>query len=128
MFVTVGPEGELSVAGRTLVGGCLYRDLTGMKCPFCGISHSFVVLVHGDFADSIAGHPLGPAVALFFVYVLVAVPVTALFRRSPVSERRSFAVACCGLALASIVLWGLNAALDWPQHAEMKNTVIHAAL
>ena len=29
--------------------GCLFRRLTGFRCPFCGMTHATVSLLHGGF-------------------------------------------------------------------------------
>lgn len=53
-------------AGR-LDGGpvlCPFRRLTGLPCPTCGLTRSWSALMHGQFGDSVAFHPLGPVTLL----------------------------------------------------------------
>jgi len=50
-------EGENVVIGagsfQTVVpGACLFRILTGLDCPFCGLSRGFVHAAHGQFEQA----------------------------------------------------------------------------
>lgn len=45
---------------------CLFYHLTGLPCPGCGLSRSFVCLGHGHFWESLHWHPLGPVIFLVF--------------------------------------------------------------
>jgi hypothetical protein len=38
---------------------CPFRLLTGIPCPGCGMGHSLVFALRGDFAGSFHSHPLG---------------------------------------------------------------------
>lgn len=40
---------------------CAWRALTGWECPGCGLTRSFVLLVHGDVSGAFQVHALGPA-------------------------------------------------------------------
>ncbi|MDX1933857.1 MAG: DUF2752 domain-containing protein [Capsulimonadales bacterium] len=48
---------------------CLFRGLTGLPCPGCGMTRSLVCCAHGRFGDALAFHSLGPPV--FFVLTAV---------------------------------------------------------
>ena len=41
---------------------CLFYHLTGLPCPGCGLTRSFVCLGHGHLRDSLHWHPLGPII------------------------------------------------------------------
>lgn len=43
---------------------CLFYHLTGLPCPGCGLTRSFVSLGHGHFAEALHWHPLGPVLFL----------------------------------------------------------------
>ncbi len=43
---------------------CLFYHLTGLPCPGCGLTRSFVCLGHEQFLESLHWHPLGPAIFL----------------------------------------------------------------
>ena len=45
---------------------CLFYHLTGLPCPGCGLTRSFVCLGHGQFLEALHWHPLGPAIFLLF--------------------------------------------------------------
>jgi hypothetical protein len=43
---------------------CPFRLVTGLPCPFCGLTHSLLALGQGDLDDSVRFSPIGPLVAL----------------------------------------------------------------
>jgi hypothetical protein len=45
---------------------CLFYNLTGLPCPGCGLTRSFVCLGHGHWRESLHWHPLGPLFFLIF--------------------------------------------------------------
>ena len=57
------PHGANARIGK-LPSICLFYHLTGLPCPGCGLTRSFVFLGHGHFYDALHWHPLGPAVFL----------------------------------------------------------------
>ena len=51
---------------------CPWRVLTGLRCPFCGLTHATVALGDGDVHGALAHHPLAPlALALALVPAVV---------------------------------------------------------
>jgi len=49
---------------------CPVRFLTGHLCPGCGMGHSLVAAMRGDFSGSFAHHPLGlPLLALWTAWL-----------------------------------------------------------
>lgn len=49
--------------GAALADGgpaCPWRLVTGLRCPFCGLTHATVALGGGDLAGALAHHPLAP--------------------------------------------------------------------
>ncbi|WP_377325957.1 DUF2752 domain-containing protein [Pimelobacter simplex] len=61
---------------------CPFRRLTGLPCPGCGLTRSWVYLSHGWWRDGIAANPFGIVLALVVVALAVAV-VRARVRRTP---------------------------------------------
>ncbi len=49
---------------------CPLRYFTGIPCPTCGMTRSFLAIVHGDLGHAISEHLFGPLV--FLVFVLAA--------------------------------------------------------
>ena len=89
--------GALALGSAGLVPGapgsgltCVFAAVTGVPCPFCGMTHGVAALGAGDVAGAVAAHPLAPpAVALALV-----VAVALLLRRR--------------LIVAPPALWGLG--------------------
>ena len=53
---------------------CLFRNITGIACPGCGMTRSLIATGHLHFVDAIAFHPLGPPVLiLLLLYSLMHV-------------------------------------------------------
>lgn len=63
--------------------GCPFRTLTGVNCPFCGMTHATLAIGRGDFSAALGFHPLAPAVLLLFIGVLVAILARRTSKISP---------------------------------------------
>jgi hypothetical protein len=61
---------------------CPFRLMTGLPCPGCGLTRSWVYLVHGEWSDAVAANPFG-FVTLGATIVLMLWVVQALVRRRP---------------------------------------------
>lgn len=62
---------------------CPLRNLTGLPCPGCGLTRSWVYLAHGHWSDAVAANPFG-IVTFAAALVLIGVVAVSLVRRSPV--------------------------------------------
>jgi len=87
---------------------CMLRLTTGVPCPGCGLTRSFCSIAHGEFAQALGFHLLGP---VLYLAVLIAVPVLAYQgitrRRVSIAQRALFSGKLAwGLA---IVLMGYHA-------------------
>jgi hypothetical protein len=40
---------------------CIFRSLSGLNCPGCGLTHAFLAAGRGQWRVSALYHPLGPA-------------------------------------------------------------------
>lgn len=60
-----GAAGGLTVAGHRLPELCTLKATTGLPCPGCGLTRSWVSAVHGDLGGSLGHHPLGWLVLLY---------------------------------------------------------------
>ena len=65
-FVAPMPERGRLLGLPTL---CMFRYLTGLPCPGCGLTRSCVCFAHGHFGESLAYHPLGPLVFLTLAFL-----------------------------------------------------------
>jgi hypothetical protein len=76
---------------------CPFRLVTGLPCPGCGLTRSWVYLAHGRWAEATTSNPFG-AVALAAVVALVVTIGARLVRRRPlpsmgaIVSSRAFAV------------------------------------
>ena len=67
---------SLTAGGAPLGGLCMWRELLGLGCPFCGMTRSFVALAHLDLAGALSHHPAGPL--MFVAYAATGVLALAL--------------------------------------------------
>ena len=51
--------------------GCPIRHLTGIPCPTCGMTRSFMAIARGDLHQAVAYHLFSPLVFLFFVVAAI---------------------------------------------------------
>ena len=51
-----------AIAGMPSI--CLFHHFTGLPCPGCGLTRSWVSMAHGRFGEALAWHPLGPSLFL----------------------------------------------------------------
>jgi Protein of unknown function (DUF2752) len=51
--------------------GCLLRAVTGIPCPFCGLTHSMMALGQGNLGAAVAQNPLGLLVLPLAMVILV---------------------------------------------------------
>lgn len=58
--------------------GCIFRALTGLYCPGCGMTRMLHALVHGDVARA----------ASMNILALIGLPVLALFAFEQFAQRR----------------------------------------
>lgn len=61
---------------------CIMRIMTGLPCPGCGMTRSWVHLAHGDVLTAFEYNFFGP-LAMFAAAGLVVYTVVALVRRRP---------------------------------------------
>jgi hypothetical protein len=91
--------GAAGIVGASSRGAptCLFHAVTGLPCPFCGLTHGVAELGAGHLATAVALNPLAPlAIAL-----ALAVPI-ALLRGRPLVLTRPIAA---GFAAIVLVTW-----------------------
>ncbi len=57
---------HLELGGIFLPQTCIFKNLTGLPCPGCGLSRSVVAAAHGDIGMSLMHHRLG-LLTLFYI-------------------------------------------------------------
>jgi hypothetical protein len=50
---------------------CMFKSLTGIPCPACGVTRSILSLMHADFSNAFLINPLG----FFLLAALIILPV-----------------------------------------------------
>jgi hypothetical protein len=64
---------------------CAFRRLTGLPCPGCGLTRSWVLTAHGRLRHASNRHPFGPPTFLVSLLLVLrgprAVPIGSLPRR-----------------------------------------------
>ena len=88
-----------------LPGFCLFKALTGVPCPGCGVTRSILALASGHFAEAWRANPAGPFVALFFAAsaAVAALEVSGVMREDAAARARI--VADRGLAAILVTVW-----------------------
>ena len=59
---------------------CLFRYLTGLPCPGCGLTRSFSCILHGEFERGYEYHPFGYFLLPLFIMVAITVFLPARFK------------------------------------------------
>ena len=62
---------------------CPFRLATGLPCPGCGLTRSWVYATHGDWSQSFAAHPFGLPLMVAVLALVVAVVVRRVRRVTP---------------------------------------------
>jgi hypothetical protein len=65
---------------------CGFKNLTGLPCPGCGLTHSFCAIGKGDFKQALTYNLLGPPVFLASILIWLRAVLVILGRTKPVRE------------------------------------------
>jgi hypothetical protein len=85
---------------------CPFRALTGLPCPSCGLTRSFIALGHLQLGESLAYHPLGPLCYALVVSLLVWRVLGRVAGRVPIEVEGLWGDRRVGpLLRTGIVLW-----------------------
>jgi len=66
---------------------CVVRATTGVPCPGCGLTRSFVATAHGEFGSAFAFHPFGPLLFAACACALLLLGLRAVTGRTPLGRR-----------------------------------------
>jgi len=61
---------------------CLFKNITGIPCPSCGITRSLIYLTEGNIRDAIYINPLGIVAAIALVTFPALIIIDILFKRN----------------------------------------------
>jgi hypothetical protein len=78
---------------------CPLRALTGIPCPFCGMTRACVAAVHGHLATSLAFNPAGVLVVIAAVVALV---------RPQLLTRVRLPMWAVALAIGTLWIWNIG--------------------
>lgn len=95
-------------AGLVLVldTGCLFRRLTGVPCPGCGMTRAFLAAFRLDFPEAFRMHPLWPLpVPVFLASMLKTGGLFGNKRRDNVFWCVALIAAVLGLYILRMALW-----------------------
>lgn len=113
LVLSVGADGQgvapLGMTSLRLPGLCPMRNLTGLPCPGCGLTRSFIATAHADLGDAFGFHRLGP---LLFAALAAQVPyrlARLLAGRRGTDSRRDWAPWLTANRIAATIAVGLLA-------------------
>ena len=111
-FVLPLPQANGKILGFN--SPCALFNFTGIPCPGCGLTRSFVCCGHGLWGEAFAYHPLGPVLfALTIGYFVWSAWTIARRPPFPVAPRLQFRLIGT-LAAVLAVFWGLRLAGVFP--------------
>lgn len=79
--------------------GCVFRLMTGIPCPGCGMTRAWLAALRLDFAAAFAYHPLFWVVPIAFVLVFVREEVTSS------KLKRGIDIAVIVLCVLVVAVW-----------------------
>ena len=91
----LGPGGESHSAGESvslardgtwLLPACPFRTVTGIRCPGCGTTRSFIAMGHGRLAEAWRYNRAGPFI---YAFILLQIPYRVLRLAWPAFSRRT---------------------------------------
>lgn len=92
---------------------CIFKNITGLPCPGCGLTRSVVYSAHGQWQQAIAYHPFGP---LFLAGVALTLVPAVISLRRPLNlyQTRATSILLTVAAIAILVLWVVRLSGLWP--------------
>jgi len=97
-------NGLVFPGGRPVPPLCFFHQATGLECPFCGMTRSFVALMHGEAAAAFGFHPAGPLALAAVAAVFGCTVISALLRHRPLWGRPGFATFVQYVAVGCMVV------------------------
>jgi hypothetical protein len=94
---------------------CTFKYVTGLPCPSCGMTHSFVFLIHGDFWSSVRSNAVGTGLAIFCLMV-IPWALICVIRGQPtfiVSIELALTKVIVVFLVTMMLRWGIVLAWTW---------------
>lgn len=112
LFFEPGPGSSFTI--------CLFKNLTGLPCPSCGVTRSLLLLATGDIYAALMINPLGGLVAVLMVITPPWILMDTLTGKKTLAplflwtEKRIQSSKAVSLPLVALVLlnWGWNILKD----------------
>lgn len=81
---------------------CLFREITGLKCPGCGITTFFINMFRGDIKTSISANP-----SLVIVLPLLGAVLVSVYVRNSWNIKEKWILWCLYISLFLLLLFGI---------------------
>lgn len=99
----------VSSSGPTL---CPLRLITGLPCPGCGLTRSWIAAAHGELADAFSYNFFGPISLIATIAFVVAVGVLLVRKRAAASVTPVLRSPIVTAVLVIWVLYGVARVID----------------
>lgn len=107
-------QDEVWLLGHRLGGMCLFRQLTGLPCPMCGMTRSVVLTLSGHLGAALRLNLAGPVWVLAVATVAGGLLWLAWRERGQTAERSAVARRRVRLlAVAQGAVFGVMLAANW---------------
>ncbi len=83
-----------------MVNICGFKWLTGLPCPFCGLTHGLLFWMHGEWAEAFHWHLLTP-----MVFILLAGAPFVVQNQGIAQQKRLLQLASGAFACYSVWRW-----------------------
>jgi hypothetical protein len=86
---------------------CVFRVLTGIPCPGCGMTRAFIYLGHGNFRNAVVHNPLSLPVALLLMahFVRLTILVTTSVELRLILSRKGEIFLISAGMFAVLITW-----------------------
>lgn len=81
---------------------CLFREITGLKCPGCGITTFFMNMFRGDIKTAISANP-----SLVIVLPLLGAVLISVYIKNSWDIRKRWTLWCLYLSLFFLLSFGI---------------------
>lgn len=94
-----------TVAGLPSI--CAFKTLTTIPCPGCGITRSFILSAHGDWAQALFFHPFG-IILYIGLWAILFAKVLSLRLELPQIPQKTLLISGSVIAAALVLFWLLR--------------------